>query len=221
MPGRGARQGPAGRGAPWWSQSCPSSRARGGEGGRGWAESVCPLSMNLCVKEKNQAMKGDAPGKFKLPLDSGEERGLQLPLPHSLPHAPVSPEARAVPSSQESSAPPSTWLEAGGDAPSHHTRPLLGHPGPEGLPVGTWSPRALGLSCLACMEAALPLAWVARTSSLQPLMKLIGCPLSWPVGLPAHPPQEAPPGSPEGLLWPPVCAAPTRKIGRASCRDRV
>ncbi|KAM9722428.1 LOW QUALITY PROTEIN: epididymal-specific lipocalin-5-like [Dama dama] len=27
--------------------------------------------MNLCVKEKNQAVKGDAPGKFKLPLDSG------------------------------------------------------------------------------------------------------------------------------------------------------
>ncbi|OWK10233.1 hypothetical protein Celaphus_00004999 [Cervus elaphus hippelaphus] len=26
--------------------------------------------MNLCVKEKNQAVKGDAPGKFKLPLDS-------------------------------------------------------------------------------------------------------------------------------------------------------
>ncbi|KAJ1078273.1 hypothetical protein K5549_016844, partial [Capra hircus] len=28
-------------------------------------------SMNLCMKEKNQAVKGDAPGKFKLPLDSG------------------------------------------------------------------------------------------------------------------------------------------------------
>ncbi|XDB55784.1 hypothetical protein AB1E18_009245 [Capra hircus] len=27
--------------------------------------------MNLCMKEKNQAVKGDAPGKFKLPLDSG------------------------------------------------------------------------------------------------------------------------------------------------------
>ncbi|KAG5210947.1 hypothetical protein JEQ12_013376 [Ovis aries] len=27
--------------------------------------------MNLCMKEKNQAVKGDTPGKFKLPLDSG------------------------------------------------------------------------------------------------------------------------------------------------------
>nr|XP_025118007.1 epididymal-specific lipocalin-5 isoform X1 [Bubalus bubalis] len=27
--------------------------------------------MNLCMKEKNQAVKGDAPGKFKIPLQSG------------------------------------------------------------------------------------------------------------------------------------------------------
>ncbi|XP_010808932.1 epididymal-specific lipocalin-5 isoform X1 [Bos taurus] len=27
--------------------------------------------MNLCMKEKNQAVKGDAPGKFKIPLESG------------------------------------------------------------------------------------------------------------------------------------------------------
>ncbi|XP_070236180.1 epididymal-specific lipocalin-5-like [Bos mutus] len=29
--------------------------------------------MNLCMKEKNQAVKGDAPGKFKIPLESGKE----------------------------------------------------------------------------------------------------------------------------------------------------
>lgn len=144
-------RGPLVGGAPWWSQSCPSSRARRGEGGRGWAESVCPLSMNLCVKEKNQAVKGDAPGKFKLPSDSGEERGLRSPLPHSLPHALLSPEARVVPST-----PPSTRLEASGDPPSHHTRPLLGHPGPQGLPVGTWSPRALGLSSLPSLHGSRP-----------------------------------------------------------------
>ena len=48
-------------------------------------------SMNLCMKEKNQAVKGDAPGKFKIPLESGEECGPRSSLPHSLPRRPAQP----------------------------------------------------------------------------------------------------------------------------------
>lgn len=166
--------------------------------------------MNLCVKEKNQAVKGDAPGKFKLPLDSGEERGLRSPLPHSLPHALLSPEARAVPSSPESSAPPSTQLEAGGDAPSHPTWPLLGHPGPEGLPMGTWSPRALGLSSLPSLRRSRPASGLgcphllsATSDETDRVSSVLAS------GAPCPPSSGSSPGESRRPLWPPVCAAPT------------
>lgn len=53
--------------------------------GEGGLKASALSSMNLCMKEKNQAVKGDAPGKFKIPLESGEECGPRSPLPHSLP----------------------------------------------------------------------------------------------------------------------------------------
>ncbi|XP_069435681.1 epididymal-specific lipocalin-5-like [Ovis canadensis] len=61
--------------------------------------------MNLCMKEKNQAVKGDAPGKFKLPLDSGEECARDCLFLTPCPNAPLS---------LESSAPHSARLGAGG-----------------------------------------------------------------------------------------------------------
>ena len=69
-------------------------------------------SMNLCMKEKNQAVKGDAPGKFKLPLDSGEECARDCLFLTPCPNAQLR---------LESSAPPSARLGAGADlGPTAH-----------------------------------------------------------------------------------------------------
>lgn len=139
VPGRGAGPGPVGRGLPGGPEQGAVA-----VGERGLKASALS-SMNLCMKEKNQAVKGDTPGKFKLPLDSGEECARDCLFLTPCPNAPLS---------LESSAPHSARLGAGGDAWSHRTWPLLSHPGPEGLPVGTWWPRALSLSSLPSLHGS-------------------------------------------------------------------
>lgn len=44
-------------------------------------------SINRCVKETTQAVKGDAPGKFKFPKEPGKERGAQRQAPHPQCHS--------------------------------------------------------------------------------------------------------------------------------------
>ena len=147
MPGRGAGQGPAGRGLPGGLRAAPCPEQGAVVVGEGGLKASALSSMNLCMKEKNQAVKGDAPGKFKIPLESGEECGPRSSLPHSLPRRPAQP---GVPS------PALRAPGASGDALSHRTWPLLSHPGSEGLPVGTWSPRALGLSSVLSLHGSCP-----------------------------------------------------------------
>ncbi|XP_047625609.1 uncharacterized protein LOC125121428 isoform X1 [Phacochoerus africanus] len=43
--------------------------------------------INRCVKETTQAVKGDAPGKFKFPKEPGKERGAQQRAPHPQPRS--------------------------------------------------------------------------------------------------------------------------------------
>uniref|UniRef100_A0A8C3VLP9 Lipocalin/cytosolic fatty-acid binding domain-containing protein n=1 Tax=Catagonus wagneri TaxID=51154 RepID=A0A8C3VLP9_9CETA len=57
---------------PQWSRGCPHrEQRRGGPGAARWQVSALS-SVNGCVKEKTQATKGDAPGKFKFPEDPGK-----------------------------------------------------------------------------------------------------------------------------------------------------
>ena len=100
VPGRGAGPGPVGRGLPGGPEQGAVA-----VGERGLKASALS-SMNLCMKEKNQAVKGDAPGKFKHPLDSGEECARDCLFLTPCPNAQLS---------LESSAPPSARLGASAD----------------------------------------------------------------------------------------------------------
>lgn len=69
-----------GRPSAWLHVGCPAiwglplPRTTGGSapGQRGWQASALP-SEGRCVKDKSQALKGDVPGKFKIPKKAGKE----------------------------------------------------------------------------------------------------------------------------------------------------
>lgn len=95
-----------------------------------------------------------------------------------------------TPASLESSAPHSAAGAGGALGPT--AQPLLSHPGPEGLPVGTWWPRALSLSSLPSLHGSELLHLLSQT-----WMRLTRWPMCYR-GAPGLPSSGSFPGNPEG-----------------------